>query len=270
MKNWTTKEIQYLKKNALLAETNVVLNVEQLAKKLGRSAKSVDVKIYKLRRDGQFPPTDFSKSFDPRGRRFTENDDKRIIAMYKKGATYKEIGISLDRSEQSIGGRIMRLKKIGKLKQPKKQWNQNEVDILLENIKFDENGFCCNHAELARLCNRTFEQVNRKLNSLRQKGVITVMPDRSKTSVKSKKAMDRFNDARFAHIPKKKEDVPMTGPTEKLPDVSIESKQVSLILTTVIVSGQRTDQYFTQEGELIATKKPTSEATEISNEKESI
>lgn len=30
MKNWTTKEIQYLKKNALLAETNIVLNVEEL------------------------------------------------------------------------------------------------------------------------------------------------------------------------------------------------------------------------------------------------
>lgn len=265
VKNWTTKEIQYLKKNALLAETNVVLNVEQLAKKLGRSAKSVDVKIYKLRRDGQFPPTDFSKAFDPKGRKFTDADDKRIIAMYKKGESYKEIGVSLDRTEQSIGGRIMRLKKTGKLRQPNKQWSQDQVDILLANIRFDENGFCCNHIELARLCNRTFEQVNRKLNDLRKKGLITVMPDRSKTSAKSKKAMDRFNDARFAHIPKKKEDVQMVKPTEKPSGVSIESKQVSLILTTVIVNGQRTDQYFTQDGELIATKKePTSAATEIS------
>lgn len=264
MKNWTTKEIQYLKKNALFAETNVVLNVEQLAKKLRRSAKSVDVKIYKLRRDGQFPPTDFSKAFDPKGRKFTDAEDKRIISMYKKGESYKEIGASLDRTEQSIGGRIMRLKKTGKLKQPKKQWSQDQIDILLANIKFDENGFCCNHAELARLCNRTFEQVNRKLNSLREKGVITVMPDRSKTSVKSKKAMDHFNDARFAHIPKKKEDVQMAEPTENLSDISIESKQVSLILTTVIVNGQRTDQYFTQEGKLIATKKLTPVAPEVS------
>lgn len=266
VKNWTTKEIQYLKKNALLAETNVVLNVEQLAKKLGRSVKSVDLKVYKLRQDGQFPPTDFSKSFDPRGRRFTESEDKRIITMYRQQETYKAIGESLDRTEQAIAGRIMRLKKLGKLKQGNhnKRWTQKEEEVLLANIKFDENGYCCNHAELARLCNRTFEQVNRKLNDLRKKGLITVMPDRSKTSAKSKKAMDRFNDARFAHIPKKKEDVPVTGPTEKLSDVSIESKQVSLILTTVIVSGQRTDQYFTQDGELIATKKPTSAATEIS------
>lgn len=262
MKNWTTKEIQYLKKNALLAETNVVLNVEQLAKKLGRSAKSVDVKIYKLRRDGQFPPTDLSKSFDPRGRRFTENDDKRIIAMYKKGATYKEIGISLDRSEQSIGGRIMRLKKIGKLKQPKKQWSQDQVNILLANIRFDENGFCCNHVELARLCNRTFEQVNRKLNDLRKKGVITVMPDRSKTSVKSKEAMNRFNDARFAHIPKKKEESTMKELIQ--PSFTVESREVSLILTTTIINGQRSEQYFSKDGQLIAQKKPTPVAAEVS------
>lgn len=262
VKNWTTKEIQYLKKNALLAETNVVLNVEQLAKKLGRSAKSVDVKIYKLRRDGQFPPTDFSKSFDPRGRRFTENDDKRIIAMYKKGATYKEIGISLDRSEQSIGGRIMRLKKIGKLKQPKKQWSQDQINILLANIRFDENGFCCNHVELARLCNRTFEQVNRKLNDLRKKGVITVMPDRSKTSVKSKEAMNRFNDARFAHIPKKKEESTMKELIQ--PSFTVESRKVSLILTTTIINGQRSEQYFSKDGQLIAQKKPTPVAAEVS------
>ncbi|MDT2770529.1 helix-turn-helix domain containing protein [Enterococcus pseudoavium] len=265
MKNWTTKEIQYLKKHALLAETNVVLNIEQLAKKLGRSAKSVDVKIYKLRRDGQFPPTDFSKSFDPKGRKFTDEDDKRIIAMYKKGEIYRDIGDSLGRSEQSIAGRIMRLKKIGKIKQVQKQWSEKEIDILLENIKFDENGFCCNHVELARLCGRTYEQVNRKLNDLRKKGVITVMPDRSKTSVKSKKAMDQFNDTRFAHLPKKKEVTPMVKPANNLSNVSIESKQVSLILTTVIANGQRTEQYFTQAGELIATKKePTSAATEVS------
>lgn len=262
MKNWTTKEIQYLKKNALLAETNVVLNIEQLAKKLGRSAKSVDVKIYKLRRDGQFPPTDFSKSFDPKGRKFTDTEDKRIIAMYKKGEIYRDIGDSLGRSEQSIAGRIMRLKKIGKIKQPKKQWNQNEVDILLENIKFDENGFCCNHAELARLCNRTFEQVNRKLNSLRRKGVITVMPDRSKTSVKSKKAMNRFNDARFAHIPKKKEGSAMNELIQ--PSFTVESREVTLILTTTIINGQQSEQYFSKDGQLIAQKKPTSVAPEVS------
>lgn len=34
MKMWTTKELQYLKKNALLAETNEVLNAPEMAKNL--------------------------------------------------------------------------------------------------------------------------------------------------------------------------------------------------------------------------------------------
>lgn len=263
VKNWTTKEIQYLKKNALLAETNVVLNVEQLAKKLGRSAKSVDVKIYKLRRDGQFPPTDFSKSFDPRGRRFTENDDKRIIAMYKKGATYKEIGDSLDRSGQSIAGRIARMKKIGKLRQTavQRNWTQKEVDILLVNINFDENGFCCNHAELGRLCNRTFEQIVGKINRLRKEGVLE-KPKKGTTSIKAKESMNRFNDARFAHIPKKKEESTMKELIQ--PSFTVESREVTLILTTTIINGHRSEQYFSKDGQLIAQKKPTSVAPEVS------
>lgn len=266
MKNWTTKEIQYLKKHALLAETNVVLNIDQLAKKLGRSSKSVDLKIYKLRRDGQFPATDFSKAFDPKGRKFTDAEDKRIIAMYKKGESYADIGNSLDRSSQSIAGRIARLKKIGKMKHTtvQKNWTQNEVDILLSNIQFDENGYCCNHAKLGRLCNRTYEQVVGKINRLRKDGTISLSPKSGTTSIKSKKAMDHFNDARFAHVPKKKEEVSVTTQAEKLLDVSVESKEISLILTTTIINGQRLEQYFTKEGELLVKKEPTSVAPEVS------
>lgn len=260
MKNWTTKEIQYLKKNALLAETNIVVNVEELAKRLGRSPKSVDTKIYKLRRDGQFPQTDFSKSFDPKGRKFTDSEDKRIISMYKKGESYEEIGNSLDRSKQSIAGRIARLKKIGKLKPTavQKNWSQKEVDILLSNIQFDQNGYCCNHTELGRLCNRTYEQVVGKINRLRKDGIISLTPKSGTTSIKSKNAMNRFNDARFAHIPKKKEEVEVNVSTENSSDFSIESKQVNLILTTVCINGQRTEQYFLPNGDLLVIKKTDS------------
>lgn len=41
MKYWTTKEVSYIQKNALLAETNEVINVEDMAKKLGRSVAAV-------------------------------------------------------------------------------------------------------------------------------------------------------------------------------------------------------------------------------------
>ncbi|MFK4568422.1 hypothetical protein [Enterococcus sp. UD-01] len=114
-KNWTTKEIEYIRKNALFAETNAVLNVDQLAKKLSRPSKSVEMKIYKMRKDGLLPKTDYTKSFEAAGRRFSPDEDKRIIAMYRQNETYKDIGESLGRSEQSISGRIFTLKKMDKL-----------------------------------------------------------------------------------------------------------------------------------------------------------
>lgn len=264
-KNWTTKEIQYLKKNALFAETNEVLNIPEMAKKLNRTVVSVRSKLYHLQRSEELPKIDRSKSFDTFGKPWTTKEDKRLIAMKKSGATHSEIGEQLERSKVSVDNRVHRLKESGKIKKSKILWTEDEVQLVLDNIKFDENSFVSNYDELSRLVKKRYDQIYAKVSRLRKEGVITEAPKQGTTSVKSKQAMNRFNDARFAHVPKKKEEVTMTGPTVNQPDVSIESKQVSLILTTVIVSGQRTDQYFTQEGELIATKKePTSAATEIS------
>ena len=51
MRNWTTKELAYIRKKSLLAETNQVLNAKELASKLQRSIKSVEMKIYAMQRD---------------------------------------------------------------------------------------------------------------------------------------------------------------------------------------------------------------------------
>ncbi|WP_239691141.1 hypothetical protein [Enterococcus faecalis] len=48
--------------------------------------------------------------------------------------------------------------------------------------------------------------------------------------------------------------------------ISVESREVSLILTTVNLSDRRIDQYYTKDGQLIAVKKePTSFADEVSH-----
>lgn len=137
----------------------------------------------------------------------------------------------------------------------------------MANIKFDENRFCCNHAELGRLCNRTFEQIVGKINRLRKEGVLE-KPKKGTTSIKSKETMNRFNDARFAHIPKQKGDKPMlvdsTGTQELEQSISIESREVTLILTTTTINAQKVQQFFTKEGELLATKKLTPVAAEVS------
>ncbi len=266
MKPWTTKEISYIKRYALLAETNQVLNIKELSKKLDRSPKAVKMKVYKMQKNGQLPEVDLTKSFDPSGRKYSPEEDKRIITMYKSGATYKAIGESIDRTESAIAGRILVLRKQGKIKEnAQKLWTQTDERILLENIKFDEHGYVANYDELARKTKFKRDQIIRKVNVLRKNGQITQQADRSKASVKSKKAMDRFNQARFAKY-KKPEVTPMeTKPVVKMPAVSVSSKEVTLIMTTVILDGQEIQhQYFTKEGQLVAQKELTPAATDVS------
>ncbi|EOI00709.1 hypothetical protein UAY_01812 [Enterococcus moraviensis ATCC BAA-383] len=254
-KNWTTKEIEYIRKNALLAETNAVLNVDQLAKKLSRPSKSVEMKIYKMRKDGQLPKTDYTKSFDAKGRKFSAEEDKRIIAMYKQEETYRDIGESLGRSEQSIHGRIVRLKESGKIKPSvtQKNWSEKEIQLIIENIQFDENGFVLNYPELARLTNKKYSQVTNRVCRLRKKGLITVQADRSKTSIKSKKAMDRFNCARFG---KRMEEQPVKdNSVQTNVNITTQSKMIQMIMTIVEIGNERTTNFFTTEGELLAVKK---------------
>lgn len=264
MKTWTTKEIQHLKKNSLFAETNEVLNISEMAKKLKRSPAAVSKKIYDLRRNGDLPKIDRANAFDSKGRPWNVSEDKTLIAMKKNGATHSEIAEALDRSVTSINARSNRLIKKSKIRPVSTRWRFEDEKNLLENVTFDENGFVNNYPELARITGKRYEQVQAKVQRMRKAGTINKSPEVNTTSIKSKEAMNRFNQARFAHISKKQEAISMTESTENLSDISIESKQVCLILTTVIVNGQQTDQYFTQTGELIATKKPTSSANEVS------
>ncbi|GGD06027.1 helix-turn-helix domain-containing protein [Enterococcus wangshanyuanii] len=264
VKNWTTKEIAYIKKHALLAETNAVLNVDQLAKKLSRPIKSVEMKIYKMRKDGLLPKTDYTKSFEAAGRRFSPDEDKRIIAMYRQNETYKDIGESLGRSEQSISGRIFTLKKNGKIKRnnSQKNWSEKEIQLVIENIQFDENGFVSNYPELTRLIvNKRLTQIQHKVYSLRKENLITVQADRSKTSIRSKKAMDRFNCARFG---KRMEEQPVKdNSVQTSVKVETQSKMIQVIMTTTIAGDEKTTSFFTSEGELLAVKQePTSFADE--------
>lgn len=170
MKLWTTKEVAYVKRTALLAETNEVLNIKEMAKRLNRTVQSVRNKIYNLQRSGEMPSIDKSKQFDTKGRPYSKEEDKRIISMYKAGATYKEIAEALERGEISVTSHIYKLRKDKKLKVQKvSPWTEEQVLKLLENVSFDDNGFVNNHNELMRLTNKQYGQVTRKIYDLRKK-----------------------------------------------------------------------------------------------------
>ena len=52
--------------------------------------------------------------------------------------------------------------------------------------------------------------------------------------------------------------------TIETPSIHVESKEVTLILTTIVLDGHTTQQYFTKDGQLIAQKELTSSANEVS------
>ena len=141
---------------------------------------------------------------------------------------------------------------------------------MVTNVAFDENGFVNNYSELSRIVGKRYEQVQTKVARLRKDGLISVQPKEGATSLKSKEAMNRFNNARFAHVPKQEEEgKPVTNignaNTQDISQsISIESREVTLILTTTIINDQKVQQFFTKEGELLATKKLTSVAPEAS------
>lgn len=261
-KVWTTKEISYIKRYALLAETNQVLNAREMAKKLGRSLKSVEMKIYKMQQDNQLPKVNRTNSFDSKNRIFSSSEDKRIISMISQQASYKEIGDSLDRTASSIEGRVRRLIDSGKIEKttmPKRHWSDEEIEKLLKNIEFDENGYVFNINELSSLLKRTYRQTQSKIHRLRKDGVITVPADLNKASVKSKQAMNRFNEIRFASLGKEKQKMPEKAQANV--KVEVQSQMIQVIMTKVVTGNEQTISYFTTEGELLELRKEVANVT---------
>lgn len=252
MKSWTTKEIQYVIKNSLLAETNEVLNLQEMAKKLGRTVQSVRNKVYNLQRDGDLPKVQRELAIDSYKRPWTEREDKRLLAMRSQGQQYSDIAAELERTEASVSARVARLVKNKKAQPLLASWTTDQISVLIENIKFDENGFVCNYDELARLTGMKWSQVQGKVQRLRRTGKITVMPVEGTTNIKSKEAMQRFNDQRFARVQRKEPVKEEMKQAEAVP--SVISKHVTVIITTVVTNGIQTDQYFLPNGELLATK----------------
>ncbi|NBJ71021.1 MULTISPECIES: helix-turn-helix domain-containing protein [Clostridia] len=247
-RQWTTKEVGYIKRAALLDSTNDVVNLEQMAKHLNRSVSAVSKRIWLLRQEGDFPEIDKGKAIDTAGKPYSDEDIKRIKFMVKKGSTAKEIAESLGRTESSIYSVIGRLRRKGVIKTTsKKMWNSSDVHYLINNIQFDENGYTTNTKELARALNRPYQSVTYKISQLRRDDVLTVKADMTKTSVKAKQAHDEFNQKRFATLGKEVRNV-VTTPSK--------AEVVPVILTVSSNStGEEIHQYWTLDGKLLAENK---------------
>lgn len=254
MKVWATKEIQYLKKYALLAETNEVLNIPELAKKLNRTETAVGAKIKTLRyqRDVSFPPVDRSLSFDRFNAPYTAAEDKRIIQMYERGFLSSEIAEAVDRSKAAINGRVSKLRKKGKIKNLKaRKWSNEEIELIKNNVKFDYTGRVQNYPELERILHRDPMALRYKMNKLRQTKQLDVKVDHSKSGINLKNEMIKADCYQFGTRFK-----PL--PTDSFGDTTV----IQVLVKPILMNGETVMEYRTQSGELLLTKKPTSGATE--------
>lgn len=247
-KHWTPREINYVAQKALLDSTNTVVNVKEMARYLKRSVTAVNNRIAALRKDGLLPQIDREKSLDTANKPYSEQAIKRIKAMLKNGSTVKEIADSLDRTESAIQSLIFKLRKKGVIEVRRNEiWEQHEEEYLINHIQFDQHGYTANTEELANFLNRTVKSVSRKISKLRSSGLIEVIADRTKTSVKAKQAHEQFNQKRFAEYGREVSTV-----------VSTPSKvEVVQVVHTITVgsNGDEIHQYWTFDGKLLAENK---------------
>lgn len=225
-RKWTKERfLKYIKENALFAETNQILNIEELSEEMSLSKRFLEKRFGELRKTGKLPKVDMTRQFDSFRRYYSEADDARIVHMRHQGASYKEIADSLGRSEKSIGTRIEALKKSGQLKQPG-YWEDWEVEAVRDNVTFDENGFVNNYPELLHLLQgrRSQRAIEIKISWLRKQNRIETKPKPGTTSINALEQYRRFKEIHFASLNHKKSNIIYTQqskkPTSVAPEVS--------------------------------------------------
>lgn len=191
--------LKYINENALFAETNQILNLDELSEELNVKRRNLERLCVKWRQQDLLPKIDMTNQFDLEGRFYSDAEDRKIIHMKKLGVQEKEIGQILGRSKSSINHRIDYLKKLGKFSVPG-YWKPWEDKVILQNVEFDENGFVCNYEELSHLLQgrRNINSIRWEVGKLRKKGIITTLPKKGTTSIKGLEYFRQFNDARFA------------------------------------------------------------------------
>ena len=97
-KPWSEREKDYLRKAYALGQTDV-----EIAAELGRTVRAIYNKRRTLGLCGN------------RCTKWTADEDKKLIKLYKKGLTYSEIGQLIGRSYDGVSSRLGRLRIKGKV-----------------------------------------------------------------------------------------------------------------------------------------------------------
>lgn len=206
-KKWTKYEDTTLLENVAFDHRGFACNVEHLFELLkSRSKGAIYQRIHTLRKCGRLADLCLDDPIDPYFKPFTKDEDRIIIGALKMGTTPTEIGAVLDRSTDSIQGRIRLLRSRGEdIPRLVRKFTDQEIEILIQNVKFDEYGFVSNTDELATLLSRAKSVVRSKIMQLRKMSLIETLPDKSKSGIScnTRNAFKKQNDLCFIFNKKK-------------------------------------------------------------------
>lgn len=165
-KHWTKEELERFNDEAILAaDTNAVLNFDELAEMLGRTVSGVKHVANKLRREGKMPKFDRNNQQDKHRSFYSESEKKMIASLIEQKYTYEEIAMITGRTKYGIEG-FWRNNGYARTR----KWTHEEETALLQNIRFDRYGVVTNYKELQEILNRQYDSIRREVYKLRKCG----------------------------------------------------------------------------------------------------
>ncbi|HAP5255321.1 Uncharacterised protein [Enterococcus faecalis] len=197
MKRWTTEEEQFIIKNAKYDHRGFVCNYRELAELIGCDKSKIYFKIRRMRLKGQLFEIYWDDPINPPASSYSRMDEKRIISMYKSGCSTSVIAQELNRTEYAITNKLRKLFKEGRLSKRNRPYTKEDINLLIREIKFDENGYVKNVEYLTKILNRTKIQIFPKVCRLRKEGLIKTKPDRSKSNKNWYDAIKRQNELSY-------------------------------------------------------------------------
>lgn len=166
-KNWTPEELDRFQDEVIMAaDTNAILNYEELADMFGRTVLGVKHAANKLRHRGELPKFCKENQIEKYGS-FYSKREKQMIMKLRSTHTHEEIAKMMGRTKYGI-------ESICRKQGPMvvKKWTESDLLLLINNIEFDSFGVTANYDKLTKILNRNVGTIQAKIRRLRLKGVL--------------------------------------------------------------------------------------------------
>lgn len=109
---WTREEEQLLIQNVRYDHRGFVCNCNELAELLGIDKKRIWPKIHQMRKKDLIDEVYWDDPIEPPNKRYSQQEDKKIISMYQSGCPVTIIAQELNRTENAIYCRLNIMKKM--------------------------------------------------------------------------------------------------------------------------------------------------------------